>query len=48
LHSFVVVNTDGAPARLWLHNILAVLITAADMTKVVVPSRWRIHQLNGN
>ena len=31
-----------------LRNILAVLITAADMTKVVGPPGWRIHQLKGD
>ena len=28
-----------------LRNILAVLITAADMSKVVGPPGWRIHSL---
>jgi toxin HigB-1 len=31
-----------------LRNILAVLITAADITKVVGPPGWRIHQLEGD
>lgn len=31
-----------------LRNILAVLITAADITKVVGPPGWRIHQLKGD
>lgn len=30
-----------------LRNILAVLITADDMTKVAGPPGWRIHQLKG-
>ena len=31
-----------------LRNILAVLITAADMNGVVGPPGWRIHQLKGD
>jgi toxin HigB-1 len=31
-----------------LRNILAVLITAADMPQVVGPPGWRIHQLKGD
>jgi proteic killer suppression protein len=31
-----------------LRNILAVLITAADMTEVVGPSGWCVHQLKGD
>lgn len=31
-----------------LRNILAVLITAADMTEVSGPPGWRIHQLKGD
>jgi proteic killer suppression protein len=31
-----------------LRNILAVLITAEDMTKVVGPPGWRVHQLKGD
>ena len=31
-----------------LRNILAVLITASDMTKVIGPPGWRIHQLKGD
>lgn len=31
-----------------VRNILAVLITAADMTKVAGPPGWRIHQLKGD
>ena len=31
-----------------LRNVLAVLITAADMTEVSGPPGWRIHQLKGD
>jgi len=31
-----------------LRNILAVLITAADMNRVAGPPGWRIHQLRGD
>ena len=31
-----------------LRNILAVLITAADMSGVIGPPGWRIHQLKGD
>ena len=31
-----------------LRNILAVLITAADMNGVIGPPGWRIHQLKGD
>lgn len=31
-----------------LRNLLAVLITANDMTEVSGPPGWRIHQLKGN
>jgi toxin HigB-1 len=31
-----------------LRNILAVLITATDMTEVSGPPGWRIHQLKGD
>jgi proteic killer suppression protein len=31
-----------------LRNILAMLIIAEDMTKVVGPPGWRVHQLKGD
>jgi len=31
-----------------LRNILAVLVTAADITEVEGPPGWRIHQLKGD
>lgn len=31
-----------------LRNILAVLMSAADVTKVAGPPGWRIHQLKGD
>jgi proteic killer suppression protein len=31
-----------------LRNILAVLIIAEDMTKVIGPPDWRVHQLKGD
>ena len=31
-----------------MRNILAVLITAADMNAVVGPPGWRVHQLKGD
>jgi len=31
-----------------LRNILAVLIAAADMSSVIGPPGWRIHQLTGD
>jgi proteic killer suppression protein len=32
----------------WLRNILTVLIAAADMSGVIGPSGWRVHQPKGN
>jgi proteic killer suppression protein len=43
-------DSRGLPPDLTkrLRNILAVLIIAEDMTKVVGPPGWRVHQLKGD
>jgi proteic killer suppression protein len=43
-------DSRGLPLDLLkrLRNILAVLIIAEDMTKVIGPPGWRVHQLKGD